>query len=70
MPDGYAIRLANQDEILMQVAEFISLERVCCPFLNFQLEIEAERGSLWLRLSGREGAKDFLAAELGLETWV
>src|SRR2546428_8618422 len=31
MPDGHALRLADQGEILMQVAEFLELERLCCP---------------------------------------
>ena len=69
MPDGYALRLADQGEILMQVAEFIELERLCCPFLTFQLEVEADGGSTWLRMSGRGAVKEFLASELGVEKW-
>jgi len=47
-------------------AEFITLERLCCPFLTLALEVERERGPLWLKLTGREGVKPFLRAELGL----
>src|SRR5437867_6667290 len=39
MADGYALRLPGQDDALMQAMEFINLERRCCPFLKFQLEI-------------------------------
>ena len=45
-------------------AEFIALERLCCPFLNFGLEIKAEGGPVWLRLSGREGVKAFIREEI------
>jgi hypothetical protein len=47
-------------------AEFMTLERLCCPFLTLTLEVERERGPLWLTLTGREGVKPFLQAELGL----
>lgn len=66
MPKGYAFRFdGNADNILM-LAEFISLERLCCPFFDFELEVGADKDIVWLRLTGREGVKDFLKAELGL----
>ena len=69
MANGYALRLPAQDDVLMQATEFVTLERQCCPFLSFQLDVEAENGGAWLRLSGREGVKKFLAAEFGMESW-
>jgi hypothetical protein len=45
-------------------AEFVSFERLCCPFFHFILELEPENGSVWLRLIGAEGVKQFLMAEL------
>ena len=65
LPNGYAFRLPNESEILLKAAEFIALERLCCPFFGFGLEIEPEGGALWLRLTGREGVKPFIQAELG-----
>jgi hypothetical protein len=39
-------------------------ERLCCPFLNFEMAVEGE--NLELRLKGEEGARKFLKAELGV----
>jgi nicotinamidase-related amidase len=63
---GYAFRLDTAPATLVQIAEFISLERACCPFFNFQLEIVEENGPTWWRVTGREGVKEFLAQTLGV----
>jgi hypothetical protein len=65
LPDGYAFELPNESDVLLTAAEFISLERLCCPFFGFGLEIESEGGSVWLSLTGREGVKPFIMAEIG-----
>jgi hypothetical protein len=62
---GYAFRLPNDYEILVTAARFIALERLCCPFFGFGLEIEREGGAAWLSLTGREGVKPFIMAEIG-----
>jgi hypothetical protein len=64
LPGGYAFRLPNDSDVLLRVAEFVSLERLCCPFLSFALEVEPEGGPVWLRLSGREGVKAFIREEV------
>ena len=66
LPDGYAFRFAVEPSTVFMAAEFITLERLCCPFLTLALEVERERSPLWLKLTGREGVKPFLRAELGL----
>ena len=66
LSDGYAFRLPVEPSTVLLAAEFITLERLCCPFLTLVLEMEGERGPLWLKLTGREGVKPFLRAELGL----
>jgi hypothetical protein len=65
LADGYSFRLANEEAILMQVAAFIAKERLCCPFFGFRIEIEPEGEMLWLSLTGREGVKPFIRAEVG-----
>lgn len=65
LPDGYAFRLPADADTLLKVAEFISLERLCCPFLGFALEVEPEGGPIWVRLTGREGVKEFIREEVG-----
>ena len=65
LPDGYAFELPNNSDILLTAAEFITNERLCCPFLGFAIESEREGGPVWLRLSGRSGVKPFIMAEIG-----
>lgn len=65
LPDGYAFELPNDSEVLLTAAEFISLERLCCPFFGFELQVEREGGSVWLSLMGRDGVKPFILAEIG-----
>ena len=65
LPDGFAFRFANDEGVLLQLTEFTVLERLCCPFLHFVIEVEAEAGAVWFRLTGRPGVKPFIKAELG-----
>ena len=65
LPNGYSVRLPNESDVLLTAAEFIALERLCCPFFDFSLEIEREGGAVWLSLTGREGVKPFIMAEIG-----
>lgn len=46
------------------VLTIFGLERLCCPFLRFLVEVEPNSGPLWMRLTGREGAKEFLRLAL------
>ena len=65
LADGYAFELPNDSDILVTAAEFISLERLCCPFFGFELQVEREGGSVWLSLTGRDRVKPFIMAEIG-----
>lgn len=60
LPNGYAFRLPSDSATLMIIAEDLSMERLCCPFLRFTLEIEAAGGPFWLSFTGGEGTKAFL----------
>lgn len=64
LTNGYALRLPNTSDVLLNVAKFVDYERACCPFFGFAIEVEAEHGPLWLKLTGREGVKEFLSNEL------
>ena len=63
LPDGYALRFPAGSSLIALLAEFITLERLCCPFLTFSLVVEADGGPAWLRLTGDEGVKAFLQTE-------
>jgi arsenate reductase len=63
--NGYEFRFASGSSLLVKLAEFISLEKLCCPFLGFVIEVEPEGGPVWLRLTGRDGVKKFIREEIG-----
>jgi hypothetical protein len=67
LPDGYSFRLPSDEATFLLTAEWITLERRCCPFLAFGLEAGREKGPLWLSLTGREEVKPFLKIELGIK---
>lgn len=60
--DGYEYRFDAAE--LPELARFIALERRCCPFLRFELEMAPPDHSPTLRLTGPEGTRAFLDAEL------
>jgi hypothetical protein len=57
LENGYSFRFDGGDEILDQLTE-------CCNFFTFQLTVEDT--VVELRLTGPEGAKAFIAEEIGL----
>jgi hypothetical protein len=57
---GYAYRFPSGGNWIADLAQLISFERECCPFLTFNLRLEPANGPIWLELTGPEGAKEFL----------
>ncbi len=68
LPDGYAVRLPNQDDLWLTAARFIDHERRCCAFLNFELTVAPFGGPIWLRLTGEPGVKPLLQQLLETHT--
>ena len=66
LKDGYGLRVNTGQAPLVEVAEWIDLERRCCPFFDFQMDVHGEDGSLWVSLKGRDGVKDFINADFPL----
>ena len=64
LSDGYQFRFDAEPDVVRRLAEFVALEKLCCPFLSFAIAIEAENGPVWLRLTGREGVKAFIREEI------
>ena len=65
LPNGYSFRVTSEASMLLKLADFIAKERLCCPFFGFSLHLEPEGGELWLSLTGRDGVKPFIQAEIG-----
>ena len=68
LPNGYGLSFAPDLEAYLAISEFVLLERRCCPFLRFNVELEPNCGPLWLRLTGPKGTKPLLREELGVGT--
>lgn len=58
LPDGFRFRFSIDDSILQNLITVINLERKCCPFLDFNLSLEAGEDFASLDLTGRQGAKE------------
>ena len=65
LENGYAFCFGTNYGVFPRIAEFITLERLCCPFLGFTISVEPEGGDIWLRLTGRDGVKPFIQVEIG-----
>lgn len=65
LPEGYELQCNYDPSLFMRIAELVTLEHLCCPFLQLVLKIESGDGSIRLQLAGAEGVKAFLRAELG-----
>ena len=63
--EGYAYRFPADGEWIVELANVITLERECCPFLTFNLRLEPAAGPIWLELTGPQGTKDFLRSLFG-----
>jgi|SRR5271154_695322 len=58
---GYKFEIDSNAVTLPEIAEWIALERLCCPFLTFQLDVRGEE--VRLTLTGPEGSKAILHQE-------
>ena len=65
LDNEYAFRLLSQKISLLEIAEWVKLERRCCPFCNLQIEAEPNDGPIWLRMTGAAGVKEFIRSEIG-----
>jgi hypothetical protein len=61
--DGFEFEFPNDTTTFQMVSEWVGGERLCCPFFDIDVHVEREGGSLWLRLTGREGVKQFIRAD-------
>jgi hypothetical protein len=62
LPFGYAYQLDSASISPPELADWVMLERLCCPFLNFLIEIDAE-GRVHLTVRGPKGVKQVLDEE-------
>ena len=61
--NGFEFIFPNETELITRLGEFISMERLCCPFLEFALKVTLPNEPISLTLTGPEGTPEFLRAE-------
>jgi hypothetical protein len=62
-PNGYEFLFPCDSETIAKLAEFITNERLCCPFLEFDLKLSPNDQPISLTLTGPEGTREFLREE-------
>lgn len=62
---GYRLHL-NNTLAAGELLQWVEAERRCCPFLDFEVRLAREDGARTLQMTGRQGVKEFLAAEFRL----
>jgi hypothetical protein len=62
--DGYVFRFRPEAVSFTEIADWVATERMCCPFFDLAIESERENGPLSLRITGRDGVKQFIRAGL------
>ncbi len=65
LENGYSIEFSDTD-VWTMATEFVTLESRCCSFFSFTLVWEAENAGMRIEVTGREGTKEFLKAEMNL----
>jgi hypothetical protein len=63
LPDGYRTALPGNEEMLLHVAEWVALERRCCPFLCFTIAVGGADAEIVVSITGDEDVKRFLDGE-------
>ena len=65
LPDGFELGYQQASAgTIAQLAEFIALDRLCCPFIRHGLFVEPDTGSTWLHLSGGDSVKQVIASDV------
>jgi len=60
LEDGFAFRVDTAGLDLADLSRWVELERRCCPFFHFGIDVEANEGPTWLHLTGAQGVKAFI----------
>src|SRR5579872_2265615 len=63
LDDGYSFRIDPAKASLIDVAQWLDLWRRCCPFYEFQIDLHAADGGMWLSVKGRPGVKEYIAVD-------
>jgi hypothetical protein len=59
LPNGVSLCFAANSGRVTELAKFVDLERDCCPFLTFRIDVGAGE-SIWLKLTGPPAARELI----------
>jgi translation elongation factor EF-1alpha len=62
---GFAYKFEASDAMLDWLMDFVKTERQCCDFFDFDMSVSSNNIAL-LKITGAEGAKDFIVSELNM----
>ena len=62
--DGYVFSYPGEPDVVVSLAEFVTLERRCCPFFDFALEVSAGASQVQLKIGGDPDVKEFMRSQL------
>lgn len=65
-PTGLVLRFGAGGVSVAGLGRIIELERACCPFLEFRLDVASNNEAVVLHLTGPDGSGEFLVHELGI----
>ena len=70
LSNGYAAKVRSARTVESDIEEFMTLERLCCPFFTLTLEFEnrneIEERTYVLKITGRGEIKPFIREEFGI----
>lgn len=60
---GFEFEFPSNEDTSPLLEEWAAGERQCCPFFQIEIYPDPQSASRWLRLTGRQGVKEFIRAE-------
>ena len=64
--DGYAYTFSGSEHILNEICTFIQFARTNFPFLKFEMTAQDLKSHIRLKITGPDGAKEFLHKEINI----
>lgn len=63
LPNGFEFQFPSDAATARMVSEFAADEHLCCAFFDIEMRFDHDQPGLWLRLTGREGVKQFIQSD-------
>jgi hypothetical protein len=65
LKNGYDLKFPYDETLFVNAAEYITIERLCCPFLRLNISLAQNGETFNISIAGDDGVKTFIKAELG-----